>query len=688
MIIPQGKVLVRAGKYQGGKLPYLSYVGQIKPADIGRIVFWGPEGDDTTGDGTHATPYETFDKALEVFSTIQHKWILRTDLGVYDEAGPYITDPADRVYLDTAGGNDANDGLTAGAAVQTYGAAKTALTGSGRSVIHVLGSVTLSDVIDAPTQGEIGETLTYNAIPSNYSESVLFTGTAAENRILSKCAVKTGTHLAVCGYNTSTIAPIAMRSSDNGATWTTVEPAWTNGIPNSAATDGSIIVVSKSQGASNTQAAYSVDNGATWSLVTIVSGGSGIDVVWSGSLFVMVVFSGGFKVYTSPTGAVWTLRSASAYGVIATDGNGVVVNYTANGQISNDGGLTWAAAQSLPDQAYSIAHGGNRWYAFTFSSAVACYTSDDPSAAWTLNTVTFDYSSRRVDVCKYSNALSGVVVYQENLSAGSGRLRVVRIGESFAIGNTSIGLDGYPPGMVSYQSGSDELIVVAGSNGVSQERAIAVIIAAYGNFLNDAVNMTLDSANSAIVAPSISVTNVTSEPVSGNAAQGWQNSEIQRCLLKSLAKAIVLSGNSGKISRSVIVGTSAAEVNGVAAAQDDIEVTQNVIIGGLALNNSGGTDKELIRDNIIEGGFAAASPVTVRSNIRGGATGVSGISKVSGVAPVFSDEVDYFLSRIAFEDTADSRLAREVYYPVGYVDCLENSYDHSDCRAKVNVMPL
>jgi hypothetical protein len=104
--IPPGKVLVKAGRFEGGKLPYVSYVGQIKPADMPRILWWGAYGNDATGDGSINNPFATFDKALSVFSNVQHKWILKTDLSVFGDSGPgpYIDNPADRVYLDPTRG--------------------------------------------------------------------------------------------------------------------------------------------------------------------------------------------------------------------------------------------------------------------------------------------------------------------------------------------------------------------------------------------------------------------------------------------------------------------------------------------------------------------------------------------------------------------------------------------------------
>ncbi|HNA77842.1 MAG TPA: hypothetical protein PKY99_00225, partial [Turneriella sp.] len=115
MIIPQGKVLVRAGRFEGGKLPYTSYTGQIKPADMAKILWWNQYGSDLTGDGTVGNPYQTFDKALEMFSSVAHKWILKKTLEIYGDENPqnyYIDNPAGVLYWNPARPDDTGDGLT------------------------------------------------------------------------------------------------------------------------------------------------------------------------------------------------------------------------------------------------------------------------------------------------------------------------------------------------------------------------------------------------------------------------------------------------------------------------------------------------------------------------------------------------------------------------------------------------
>lgn len=666
MIIPQGKVLVRAGKFEGGKLPYLSYVGQIKPADIAKIIFWGPEGDDTTGDGSHANPYETFARALQAFSTIAHKWILRTDLGVYDQPGSYVTDPADRVYLDPTRPDDSGDGLTPAAAKKTYGAAKTALVGSGRSVIHCIGSFSLTDTIDAPTQGEIGETLTLNAASSVPAESVLFSGSGGENKMLNR-VVETPTHLIAIGYNNGTAAAIVMRSSDNGASWSTAEPAWTNGIPRDIATNGSTIVAVKDKGASDTQAAYSTDNGATWNLVTIVSGGEGMSIVYSGSLFVAIVYAlPQYRVYTSPDGISWTLRNSAARDVIGTDGNGnVLICLPTSAIYSTDHGVTWGAATAVPvapvsNSARRIAYGGGLWHVFTFGTDSRYYTAASPTASWQAVPVTFDYPARNVLAAIYSASLGALLILQNNLAAGTSKLKIVNPdGSSQAFQTISVGLDGFGgPGLIISQAGRERVIVVGGQD-TALVRTISAIDLTIGNIQSSLINAEIDDSKTASIGPSGFAEYITAEPNTGVSVETLNDVTLKYSKVVSVDDcAISHKGDKLNLKRNVVKGDSPVLIQGKAMGQGDIEVSQNVIIGGMSLANSGGTDKELIQDNIIEGPFSAAALVTIRSNIRGAVTGTTALSKISTVNPIFADTTDYFLSRVAFGQTADSPLVK------------------------------
>lgn len=685
--IPAGKVLVKAGQFLGGKMPILTYVGQIKPADVAKIIWYGAEGDDTTGDGTHATPYETFEKALSEFSSLAHKWILRTDLGEYGspDPGPYITDSADRVYLDPTRPDDSGDGLTPATAKKTYGAAKTALTGSGRSVIHCIGSFTLTDVIDAPTQGEIGETLTLNAASSVPAESVLFSGTGGEGKTLNGI-VETPTHLVAIGYNNGTAAAIVMRSADNGASWSTAEPAWANGIPRDIATDGVTIVVVKDAGASDTQAAYSTDNGTTWNLVTIVAGGAGMKVVYSGSLFVAIVYASlQFRVYTSPDGASWTLRNSAARDVIGTDGEGrVLICLPSSAIYSTDHGVTWGAATAVPvipgsNSARCIVYGGGLWHVFTFGTDPRYFTAADPTGSWQAVTVSFDYTNRRVARAVYSDSLGGVIAYQNNLAAGTSKLRfILSDGSSQSFQTISTGLEGYEPGLLIAKNGG-ERILAAGGQDSTLVRTISAVAISIGNIQSSLINAEVDDSKNAAIGPSGSAEYITAEPTSGVSVETLNDAALQYSKAVSANdSALKHKGDKLRLRRNVIKGNSPAVISGKAVIQDDIELSQNTIIGDVTLSNSGGTDKELIQDNIIEGNFTAAAPVTVRSNIRGAVVNAGPASKISTINPLFADEIDYMLSRVAFGQNFDSPLAvRSVTY----------SYDHDGETFKDDLGP-
>lgn len=665
MIIPQGKVLVRAGKFEGGKLPYVNYVGQIKPADMPRILWWGAYGNDATGDGSISNPFLTFDRALDAFSTTQHKWILKTDLSVYGETGPgpYIDNPAGRVYLDPTRPDDSGDGLTPATAKQTYAAAKTALTLSGRSSIHCIGSFTLTSAIDAATQGEIGQTITLDAVASQPGASLLFAGTFAENMVMCGI-VKTPTHLVAIGFNNSTGAPIVMRSADDGATWVTIATPWTGGVPRDISYNGSVIVVTRDAGSQNRQVAYSLDNGATWTQVLIVSNGSGIRIVWSGSLFVATVFvSTQWRIYTSPDGITWTLRHSAAQEYISTDGAGRVHVFGAAVSLySTNHGVSWSTGTAIPTPGTprSGVYGGGKWYVFTFGSAPRLFIADSPLSPWTEIVTSFDYTNRAVWRAVYSENLQAVIGYQNNLAVGASKLRLFTQSGSVPFLTVSVGLDGFLPGCLLTRSGDDEILYLAGGTDNSLVRRIESVKIDYGNIRSDSCNLLIHSSKSAVIAPNVKVQNISADSVSGNSFETASGASVWLCrAVAQSGSALVHRGNKIKVRRSIFKApASAVDIQGTANANGDIEVSQSIIDGGMELNNAGGTDKEYIIDNIIEGGFSAAALVTVRSNIRGAVTGTTAISKISSVNPVFADTTDYFLSRVALGQAADSPLIK------------------------------
>lgn len=682
-MIAQNKVLVRAGRFQGGKLPYVNYVGQIKPADMASIVWYGAFGDDTTGDGTISTPYETFAKALAEFSTITHKWVLNTDLTVYGESEPaaFIDDPADRVYLDPTKADDSGDGLTAANAKKTYAAAKTVLGSSGRAVIHCIGTFTLSDIIDSKTQGEIGETLTHNASVST-PNSIVFTGTSFNGEGFSGVAENGGTIIAVMRTIGGTVIK---RSTDGFASHSNISNPWSaSNVSTGIAYGGGVWVISGSGGA----VLRSTDDGLTWAQVTVANSWRG--VIWAGAQFVMygqkstsVVNS--IVMSKSTDGTTWTAVSSawdtdplnsfftqpmvkSAAGTIYFGG---FLNATGKAglQKSTDGGSTWTdisatfVAAANAGSAMCIVSAGSAWYVFGTKTGPTynVWKSLDDGATWA-EVTGYAVTPQPIVCAAYSESLSGVVFFE---SSGS-LMRLLKddVGSTlYASASLTTGQE-----MQMFEFGGEYFGLICGKDDASQYGQIEKFGAINGNIIASATNLQVDVSNFIKTGATVNLANVSALPTSGSAIIAGNELSAKNCRFQSAdGAALSYAGAKIKIKRSIVKGVSPAVVKATASTVGDVEIMQNVIAGGVAINNVAGTDKETIQDNIIIGNFSATDLVTVKSNVSGSIVNSTSQSVVSTIPPIFVDTTDFFLSRIALGQTVDSPLiSRSAYFTFTY----------------------
>lgn len=669
------KVLVRAGKFKGGKLPYVNYVGQIKPADMPQIVWYGAFGNDGTGDGSISAPFLTFDAALDAFSTTTHKWILKTDLTVYGDAdaAPYIDDPADRVYLDPTKADDSGDGLTAATAKKTYAAAKTVLGSSARSAIHCIGSFTLTDVIDARIQGEAGSVLTYDASPSAPTPAVIYAA-GGDNTNAGGIADNGAGVLIVAARSSITSNSIIMRSTDNGATWSAIANPWTATADSAFRVSyGNSVFIVGGLGAG--KILRSTDQGLTWSEVTIASSRTTKKLIFTGSLHVAFMQKVSApvapEIYTSPDGATWTQRTSawadpltSVFVDCASDGAGVVMAVGASGaagraQISSDHGATWSdiSATINPGGVLdTVAFGNGTWTVFSNAAGVPkCFQSVSPSAAWTERTGIFEFPANQVQIARYSDSLGGVVFTQSDGNPGGLRARLLTPTASTFLFSflTQLPMD------IRFvtDSGVEYGFIVGNPYLGLLQRQIERFVATYGNIKADCANIELDVSKSAVAIRNTKIANMTIQPTTGvgiTSADGC--SLLRNKVVSADSAAIVHAGAVLTMSRNVVKGSTPAFIAGAAENIGDISIKQNIFAGGLSMLNTGGTDKEVIQDNIIEGGFSASELVTVKSNIRGVVVNSTSQSVISTIPPIFVDTTDYFLSRIALGQTVDSPL--------------------------------
>jgi len=669
----QNKVLVRAGRFQGGKLPYVNYVGQINPADMSKIIWWGDFGNDATGDGSISAPFLTFGAALDAFATNTHKWILKTDLSVYGEAtaGQYVDDAADRVYIDPTKANDSGDGLTAATAKKTYAAAKAVLVSSGRTAIHCIGSFTMTDMITARTQGAIGDTLTYNVDPGIEAPSLRYTTTAYSGETVIAVAENSVGTLLVVSRTLS--GSKIQRSTDGGATFSTISNPW------SPTGDGALGVAFSSSVwvicGGNGHLLRSTDDGLTWSQITLANKWYGI--LYTGTQFIMhgkktsaVIDS--VVMAKSTDGSSWTAVT-SAWGTSASDnvgdfahdgsGNLIMVGYNGTStliQKSTDHGSTWTDISSTLSNGAgrSVAIGSGVWTVFAGDSVCKAFKSTDFGATWSEITGVVS-GSYIVEKAIYSTKMAGVIFSE----GGGANLRLLK--GSSAITLQNYGSDSVFLMWVSTQSGADRGYFRV-SNGASN--LLYSFTAQYGNLQADSANIAIHSSKYASPSAGVNLANISAEPSTGLALESLAGFSSLDCrFVSTTTKAISSVGNVQKIRRSLVKGTAAAEIVGTAATLGDVEATQNVFAGGLSVDNTGGTDKEVFEDNLIEGNFAATALVTVKSNITGSVVNSTSQSIVSTIPAIFVDTTDYFLSRIALGQAVDSPLInRSAYFSYTY----------------------
>lgn len=698
MIIPQGKVLVRAGRFEGGKLPYTSYAGQIKPADMAKILWWSQYGSDLTGDGTVGNPYQTFDKALEMFSSVAHKWILKKTLEIYGDENPqnyYIDNPAGVLYWNPAQPDDTGDGLTPATAKKTYAAAKVAAVANSRAAIQAIGSFTMTDRLDYRTQGQIGDTLTYDVPaeiqlpPTVYSEN---------NFVATDFSINpaTGTIIASGVVSATTFA--IRRSTDGGATWSSVTlPAIQNANSVGVCVNGVWVVLAlRRVGAAGTNILRSIDDGATWAVQTI-NNRAFSDLIYSNGRFVAIAKKSGgaqdtFGIWstdgvtwnevnlalTTPA-QIWMCRMthdgagnimAVGYRLILPNNNvPIIAVSTNNGNSWTDisATLIGSVGYAIPLSPLSVWRANGKWYVYCLKNAGAEIWATSDLVSWSLVQTSYTY----IEDAGAMNPVSGAkvdVAELYSLPVLFSRISPSTVRGFASIGDTSSTYLSADLAFLSSQVVTGQRIIKYNGleyhfSGVREFPATTGVIrripVAQTSIWADCANVKMHASRLAAMATNVRAVNLTSEPTAGLAVLSLTGCSIIRSRAVSNADGLAHYGGKLVLRRCLVKSsTIAAQINGTALAANDIELSQSVLVGAVNLNNPSGTDKEYIEDNIIEGSFSAAALVTVRSNIRGSVTGTTAISKISSVNPVFVDTIDYFLSRVALGQAADSPLVK------------------------------
>lgn len=141
--------------------------------------------------------------------------------------------------------------------------------------------------------------------------------------------------------------PVSFYSTDN-RTFTAGGAVANTGVwgVRAMATDGAGVIVAVGQNTgSNSRARYSSDGGTTWAAAAFpgaVDSNDLLDVVWHEDSSLFVAVGENAMIFTSPTGAAWTQRTADVawgtenIGAIATDGTTLIATHKLTGVARTD----------------------------------------------------------------------------------------------------------------------------------------------------------------------------------------------------------------------------------------------------------------------------------------------------------------------------------------------------------------
>jgi len=179
------------------------------------------------------------------------------------------------------------------------------------------------------------------------------------------------------------------------------------------------------------QVAYSDDNGATWTLVSIGGATAAHGAVDSGALFALdqghiwLASAKGYIYFSSDGGVTWTAQTAGTLTVLdvrcvafADENYGMAGCSTDILLATSDGGTTWALVTVLGtgDDIYCIAPSGDFWWVGT--SGGEMYYSRDQGTTWTQRS--FSGSGvGSVDDIAWANELVGYALYNTAAPLGS-----------------------------------------------------------------------------------------------------------------------------------------------------------------------------------------------------------------------------------------------------------------------------
>lgn len=201
-------------RQRDGQSVYENYVGALQSADTSKIVWFSPTGNDTTGAGTVANPYQTRAKANSETSSSKPYALLIEDFYISGYSSSNI------VYLNTATGNDSNNGSTELLAKLTYGSAATAAS-TTKKIRVVNDGAELAVDITKPTEVKAGVTASIVSDLTDQFDNYTASSTTWASgfiSVLTDCLFLSK----ILAVNNTGSSDLVWSSSD-GATWASVD---------------------------------------------------------------------------------------------------------------------------------------------------------------------------------------------------------------------------------------------------------------------------------------------------------------------------------------------------------------------------------------------------------------------------------------------------------------------------------
>jgi len=601
-------------RQRDGQSVYENYVGALQSADTSKIVWFSPTGNDTTGDGTVATPYQTRAKANSETSSTQPYALLIEDFYIPGYTSDNI------VYLDTVSGNDSNDGSTELLAKLTYASAATAAS-TTKKIRVINDDAELTVDITKPTEAKAGITASIQGdlvIPVD-TFSAITTPSFSTTDI--SCICTNGNIIVASGSS----GKIAYSYDGDNFTQSTAL-----GVV-SIVYVGFIKYFNKFIANNSDGQVWESSDGVTWTSLTTISGGiKQIAESRSGVVVAAIGNTSGAKCYTvSNNGETWL-----SVDIAGISGNAEGVAYSEQLQKFILLGYYTNHDSSTVASIYSSANGTNWEVVDTLAANVSV-----ANIIWSDYHQKYIFSTTNASLKLYSSS-DGITwsISTDNISNNGGF--VFEVTETGAI----IGRKAATAGMwYSYDLDTISSVTTSGLSGNSPSRGVystklgkSIIVCSGGHIISSAgydldisKNVAGFTINACTYSGSPTLYNCTT-----NALGSINNVSTNRCKNRY---EMSIDGDSQTHTRTISENDMA--IICTPASQNAVTLNAITCENGLFIFNSSQTGYELITDCIVENGIKSNYIVSILSgNVRGTSTNASLSASVGTSNPILDDD--------------------------------------------------